>query len=106
MHQTIESNGSSKHLQGTLPREQTTLPLSGNLHRPAGPLGKHFFFLLLIKLNNYFYTKLNILYRVPPHSIQINDGQSPSHLVPGKIRQLGPDLSSTQQTTQKDEWFV
>lgn len=41
--------------------------------------------------------------RVPPHSTQI-DGQSPSHLVPGKLRQLGPDLS--QQTSQKDEWFV
>lgn len=42
--------------------------------------------------------------RVPPHSTHIIDGQSPSHLVPGKVRQLGPDLSQT--TAQKDEWFV
>ncbi|XP_049294651.1 uncharacterized protein LOC125769816 isoform X1 [Anopheles funestus] len=39
LNQMIESNGSSKHLQGTLPRETTTLPASGNLHHPAGPLG-------------------------------------------------------------------
>lgn len=42
-------------------------------------------------------------HRVPPHTTQI-DGQSPSHLVPGKIRQMGPDVS--QQATQKEEWFV
>lgn len=42
--------------------------------------------------------------RVPPHNTQITDGHSPSHMVPGKLRQLGPDLSQT--TTQKDEWFV
>ncbi|XP_035891846.1 uncharacterized protein LOC118503076 [Anopheles stephensi] len=39
LNQMIESNGSSKHLQGTLPRETTTIPASGNLHHPAGPLG-------------------------------------------------------------------
>lgn len=39
LNQMIESNGSSKHLHGTLPRETTTLPASGNLHHPAGPLG-------------------------------------------------------------------
>ncbi|KXJ83149.1 hypothetical protein RP20_CCG009062 [Aedes albopictus] len=38
LNQMIESNGSSKHLHGTLPRETTTLPASGNLHHPAGPL--------------------------------------------------------------------
>lgn len=40
VNQMIESNGSSKHLHATLPRETTTLPASGNLHHPAGPLGK------------------------------------------------------------------
>lgn len=54
--------------------------------------------------------------RVPPHSTQIiEDGhQSPSHLVLGKFRQLGQDISQTTTTTsasgnsnaQKDEWFV
>lgn len=39
LNQMIESNGSSKHLHATLPRETTTLPASGNLHHPAGPLG-------------------------------------------------------------------
>lgn len=39
VRQTIEINGSSKHLQGTLPRETTSIPSSGNLHRPAGLSG-------------------------------------------------------------------
>ncbi|XP_055618936.1 uncharacterized protein LOC129764144 isoform X2 [Toxorhynchites rutilus septentrionalis] len=39
LNQMIESNGSSKHVHGTLPRETTTLPASGNLDHPAGPLG-------------------------------------------------------------------
>lgn len=39
VHQPIEINGSSKHLQGTLPRETTSIPSSGNLHRPAGLSG-------------------------------------------------------------------
>lgn len=39
---SAETNGSSKHLHGTLPREHTTLPLtSGNWHHPAGPSGYH-----------------------------------------------------------------
>lgn len=39
---SAESNGSSKHLHGTLPREHTTLPpSSGNWHHPAGPSGYH-----------------------------------------------------------------
>lgn len=38
VHQTIESNGSSKHQHGTLQRE-TMLPTSGNWLRPAGPSG-------------------------------------------------------------------
>lgn len=41
VHQTIESNGSSKNLHGTLPRGMTQLP-SGNLHHPAGLLGEFF----------------------------------------------------------------
>ncbi|KAL5290227.1 hypothetical protein ACFFRR_009892 [Megaselia abdita] len=46
-HTTTETNGSSKHIHhigigGTLPRDhQTTLPTSGNWHRPAGPSGYH-----------------------------------------------------------------
>lgn len=70
--------------------------------------------------------------RVPPHSTQLlEDGhQSPSHLVLGKFRQLGQDLSQNSAglsqtniavaagnhsnanaggavgTAQKDEWFV
>jgi hypothetical protein len=100
VHQTIESNGSSKHLQGTLTRGQTTLLNSGNLHHPAGPLGKsHLTCLNIQKI-------IASLFRVPSHTTQINDGQSPSHLVPGKLRQLGPDIQQTTTTTQKDEWFV
>lgn len=107
VNQMIESNGSSKHLHGTLPRETTTLPASGNLHHPAGPLGKIAGTILRgsNQLTNLLFSSYSLPYknRVPPHSTQI-DGQSPSHLVPGKLRQLGPDLS--QQTSQKDEWFV
>ncbi|XP_055381657.1 uncharacterized protein LOC129612169 [Condylostylus longicornis] len=40
LRHTAETNGSSKHLHGTLPREHTALPpISGNLYHPAGPLG-------------------------------------------------------------------
>ncbi|EDV51457.2 uncharacterized protein LOC6544444 [Drosophila erecta] len=48
VHHTADTNGSSKHLHyhgisvgGTLTREHTQLPTSGNWHHPAGPSGYH-----------------------------------------------------------------
>uniref|UniRef100_A0A6P4FY71 Uncharacterized protein LOC108052272 n=1 Tax=Drosophila rhopaloa TaxID=1041015 RepID=A0A6P4FY71_DRORH len=48
LHHTADTNGSSKHLHyhgisvgGTLTREHTQLPNSGNWHHPAGPSGYH-----------------------------------------------------------------
>ncbi|KAH8315288.1 hypothetical protein KR074_003627 [Drosophila pseudoananassae] len=48
LHHNADTNGSSKHLHyhgisvgGTLTREHTQLPTSGNWHHPAGPSGYH-----------------------------------------------------------------
>lgn len=46
--------------------------------------------------------------RVLPQNTHIADGQSPSHLVPGKLNMQQLDPPDLQATTavQKDEWFV
>lgn len=107
VHQTtLESNGSSKHISSTLPRE-TRLPVtSGNAICPAGKLGKA----------NGSHTiprnfNLCLETRIPPspQTTQIINDGSPSEMQMHVSDNLKNDLlqhTTNTASSQKDEWFV
>ncbi|EDX10125.1 GD12779 [Drosophila simulans] len=90
LHHTADTNGSSKHLHyhgisvgGTLTREHTQLPTSGNWHHPAGPSGYH---------------------RTPHNYLKMATKVRP--ICQTNIAGTGHPNANAVGAAQKDEWFL